>query len=171
MTQPQLAEIVAEIAHAGQHYGESDYIGHLRLVVGILQSAGVNDDVTLTAGWLHDCLEDTKVSMRVLQRMFGEEVADIVFRVTDSVGRNRRERWQQTSPKIFGHTKATSVKLADRICHFQTGLYGTGSKLDMYIKEHLAFKGALYDDTMVQHSTPIKRLWEELDDLYAQATN
>jgi (p)ppGpp synthase/HD superfamily hydrolase len=80
------------------------------------------DVIVQMAGWLHDVLEDTATSKTELVRNFGEEIADIVYRVTDEPGADRTERKRKTYRKIRGHYNATTVKLCDRIANVEASL-------------------------------------------------
>ena len=53
-------ESIAREAHAGQLYGDRDYIeAHVAPVVGIIARLGYGEDYQ-AVGWLHDVLEDNK---------------------------------------------------------------------------------------------------------------
>lgn len=124
-------------AHGDQKYGNRPYSFHIDDVVAVLLSfAGATADKhVLKAAYLHDVLEDTSVSIDELTDEFGAEVADLVWRVTDEPGRNRKERKVKTYPKIKGNRGATLIKMADRIANVHQG----GSLVSMYQKEHDEF--------------------------------
>ncbi len=58
-----LAQCIAEEAHRGQHRrdGVTPYIRHPARVANQLRITGESDEV-IAAGWLHDVIEDTKVT-------------------------------------------------------------------------------------------------------------
>jgi (p)ppGpp synthase/HD superfamily hydrolase len=96
------AKYYAELAHSGQTYNdEVPYSVHLGQVVDVLRRFGVSDDDIYCAAWLHDSIEDTRVSYNDIRDRFGEKVAELVFAVTNERGRNRKERNEKTYPKIF----------------------------------------------------------------------
>ncbi len=71
-------KFVAE-AHIG-HYRKGTnipYISHLMNVMKILCESGCDKDV-ITAGILHDVVEDTAVTIDQVERLFGKRVAAIV---------------------------------------------------------------------------------------------
>lgn len=78
------AEDYARIAHEGQErkYTGEPYWHHLQEVAGILRKYGASPDI-IAAGWLHDTIEDTKVSYQNLAIVFGHLIADHVISVTD----------------------------------------------------------------------------------------
>lgn len=118
------AKIYAGVAHQGQMYGEDPYTAHLDHVDEILTNYGfesylnINDDYyspIMIAGYLHDIIEDTKVTREDLEREFNSDVAELVWRVTDESGRNRKERKAKTMPKILGDPRSVIIKIADRL--------------------------------------------------------
>jgi (p)ppGpp synthase/HD superfamily hydrolase len=97
-------------AHGGQKYGDMPYIVHLAHVEEVLTRFGVKNETFIAAAWLHDVVEDTSVTVEEIQAMFGEEVADIIARVTSEPGVNRKERNAKTYPKIAANFMATILK-------------------------------------------------------------
>lgn len=108
------------------------------------------------AGQLHDIIEDAALSYNKIKKHFGEEIAEIVYCVTDELGRNRKEKKAKTLPKTAGNSDAIIVKLADRIANIEHG-----GKIDMYRKEYEEFKSLLHPK-----SNPIAQpMWDYLEDL------
>jgi guanosine-3',5'-bis(diphosphate) 3'-pyrophosphohydrolase len=152
------ARMVAIKAHSNQVYDDIfPYEKHLDDVVDILKRFGYSGKY-IVAGYLHDTIEDNGLSYNKIKKYFGFEVAEMVFCVTDELGRTRKEKKEKTLPKTASNPDAIIIKLADRIANIEHG-----GKLDMYKEEHNEFKGALY------HNTPkdAKRMWEYLDILIA----
>jgi (p)ppGpp synthase/HD superfamily hydrolase len=144
------ARMVAEKAHGEQPYDEIfPYTKHLDDVVDVLKRFGYSGKF-IVAGYLHDVIEDAGVSYNDIKSHFGIDVAEIVFCVTDELGRNRKERKEKTLPKIASNPDAIIVKLADRIANIEHG-----GKVGMYAKEHGDFKNHLYKpghcDEMWEH--------------------
>jgi guanosine-3',5'-bis(diphosphate) 3'-pyrophosphohydrolase len=146
MTQRELAIYYAGNFHGDQQYGEGPYIIHLTDVDGVLDEAGYSIyDVLRVAAWLHDVCEDCGVENFEIDKTFGPAVADLVWRVTNESGENRKERSAKTYPKIAGDQRAIALKLADRIANLRHGLKNHSRKGLMYVKEDPAFKAALMD--------------------------
>ena len=87
MEYPTLVERAARIAataHKEQVRKESNtpYIVHLCMVARIL-TVHKFSDVVVAAGFVHDVLEDTDVTLEELRSKLGDEVADIVSAVTN----------------------------------------------------------------------------------------
>lgn len=135
----------AAIAHGGQVYdNEMPYTFHLDEVVDVLYRFGIYDSLFICAGYLHDVIEDTRCSYSDVNERFGEDVAEIVYAVSNELGRNRAERSEKTYPKIMATPGAIVVKLADRIANVQHGLARNG-KHKMYKSEFQKFARSLYE--------------------------
>jgi (p)ppGpp synthase/HD superfamily hydrolase len=105
-----LAEAIATLAHAGQvDKAGVPYIEHPRAVAGILESTGHGPEV-LQAGWLHDVVEDTGVTLDDLRRAgFSETVVSAV----DAVTRRGGELYTDLIERAAAHPVGRVVKLAD----------------------------------------------------------
>lgn len=130
----------AEKAHLGQKRktGE-DYITHCIAVADILVSYGA-DDETLAAAYLHDVVEDTKVSLEEIDKKFGGEIAFLV----DGVTKPKKDmRWQTAFEKVRDYSKKDKrvllIKLADRIHNLETpiGIEGWKSKYRRTTKDYI----------------------------------
>lgn len=157
-----LINAVAEYArekHEGMKYDGKDFFDtHIRHVVDVLQQFNPTE-AEICAAYLHDSIEDTDATYEEIVLLFGEEIADIVTRVTDKPGKNRLEKHLNTYYILRRNTSAIKVKLADRLSNMSRSI-GL-SFADMYEKEYVAFKFALYDGNH-------KAMWVQLDDLYNQ---
>jgi (p)ppGpp synthase/HD superfamily hydrolase len=150
------ARMVGVKAHSNQSYDEIfPYEKHLDDVVDVLKRFGFSGKY-IVAGFLHDSIEDDGISYNDIKKHFGTEVAEMVYCVTDELGRNRREKKEKTLPKTASNPDAIILKLADRIANIEHG-----GKIDMYAKEYQEFKGALYLNT----PSDGKKMWEHLDTL------
>lgn len=80
----ELAKTVMEKAHRGQtrRDGETPYSVHPIKVVETLQYFKITDDDILSAGYLHDVLEDTDYSKDTIKEQFGERVLSLVEELT-----------------------------------------------------------------------------------------
>jgi (p)ppGpp synthase/HD superfamily hydrolase len=153
-------------AHSGQKYGTRDYSFHLEAVVKVARDFSLNENI-ISACWLHDTMEDCKVSYSEIKSICGEEVAEMVYCVTDELGRNRKERKEKTYPKIAANENALCVKLCDRIANLQQSILDKNTGLlSMYLKEHAEFKNKLYIDNPVPAP-----LWKKLEELIEEGKN
>lgn len=134
MTNKQRAMMVAEKAHANQTYDIYPYMYHIKQVVEIAEALGYDESIIIAAT-LHDVLEDTSLSYNDLKKTFGREVAEIVYAVTDELGRNRSERKAKTYPKIRANWKAAVVKICDRIANMEHSVWYNKELYAMYKNE------------------------------------
>ena len=129
------AYVVASKAHEGMvRFSGEPFINHPKEVARILASLGM-DAVTITAGLLHDVVEDSdgKVTLDDIVKIFGREIARIVDGVTKvssinpPVGMNDVKRKIETIQKMFlamaEDMRVIFVKLADRLHNMRTIQY------------------------------------------------
>jgi (p)ppGpp synthase/HD superfamily hydrolase len=148
------ARMVSIQAHGNQTYdGVFPYKKHLDDVVEVLKRFGFSGKY-IVAGYLHDIIEDTALSYNKVKKHFGYEVAEMVYCVTDELGRNREEKKIKTLPKTASNPDAIIIKLADRIANLEHG-----GKVDMYAKEFDQFKSFLFADS----PTEAADMWKELE--------
>lgn len=148
------ARMVAVIAHSNQRYDEIfPYEKHLDDVVDVLKRFGFSGKFII-AGYLHDTIEDDGLSYNDIKKHFGVEVAEMVYCVTDELGRTRKEKKIKTLPKTAGNPDAIVLKLGDRIANIEHG-----GKIGMYGEEYDEFKSALYLNTPKDGI----KMWEHLD--------
>jgi len=160
MTNKERALMVAEKAHNNQSYDIYPYMYHIRQVVKIAEDLGFDESIIL-ASCLHDTLEDTSLSYNDIKKAFGREVAEIVYCVTDELGRNRDEKKEKTYPKIKANWKATVVKICDRIANIKQSKDYNQKLFDMYKKEHEVFCSKLMSNEHPQEE--VSRAWKQLE--------
>lgn len=147
-----LARDTAVLAHGDQRYGEHPFVKHLDDVHDILleYAPGRVPEYVLAAAYLHDVLEDTKMTSFEIERHFGRGVLDIVKFCTDSPGKTRKERkaatysrWQflRSKDEPHGYDNHRAVKIADRIANVRCSA-GT-RRLAMYRREQPDFEKAI----------------------------
>lgn len=150
----------ARSAHEEQEYGGGSFHElHLARVVATLRRYGTDDPELLAAGWLHDVVEDTETTVDDLRAGFGDDVADLVWRLTDEPGANRKERQRNTHAKIREDARAVRVKLADRIANVESSFEQRSPLRGMYRKEYRRFRDDLW------RAGEYPEMWERLDAL------
>lgn len=163
MTNKERAFLVAEKAHANQSYDIYPYMYHVRKVAAVAQQLGYDESI-IVACILHDTLEDTSLSYNDLKSYFGTEVAEIVYAVTDELGRNRKERKSKTYPKIRANWKAAVVKVCDRIANVEhSSTHGNAKLFKMYEEEQGDFYNSVSCATHPQ--SEMEKAWLVLHDL------
>ncbi len=127
-------------------YGDASYTIHLAQVVDVayrfIHLIPVESRPYVIAScWLHDSIEDARMSYNDVKAVTNEKVAEIVRAVTNNGrGRNRKERMPDfIYIEIRDTDCATFVKFCDRIANIEYS-----GKTDMYEKEHPHFKNMLY---------------------------
>lgn len=145
--------------HDGQMYGDKPYTKHLMDALNVLSRFGyAGNSVLYAATALHDILEDTDATVFTLEDAdISRVVIKIVEAVTDPEGFDTRAERKAIAYReiAFAGRRATIVKLADRIANVEAG-----GKIDMYRKEHPAFRAALYNP---DHD--LDAMWDHLDGL------
>lgn len=127
-------------------YGDASYTIHLALVADVayrfIHLIPMKERANVIAAcWLHDTLEDHRISYNDMKRATNKTIAELAYAVTNEKGRNRAERANVNYYKGIRETEhATFVKLCDRIANIEYG-----GKSDMYAKENIHFKRELYD--------------------------
>lgn len=114
---------------------------------------------------LHDVLEDTDATYDEISEVFGFNIADDVFNVTDEDGINRKERKLKTYWKIRRSNVSRFAKMVDRLANVEQSVLGIEkdrSYLNMYMKEYYAFKCALWQGPLDDYNS----LWDMLDKLH-----
>jgi len=141
-TKVQEARIYAIKKHGSQEYGDGvPYFHHLDDTVDVLIEHGFVDEKYLIGGYLHDTIEDTEATYNKLKELFGVEVAEMVFSVTDPLGtyKNRKDKKRFVYSKIRKNVDGAVLKLADRIANVRRSVKMKSKQLKMYLKEHDSF--------------------------------
>lgn len=103
-------------AHEGQTRKTSGapYIGHPFHVAKILEDAGMPPEVVV-AGFLHDVVEDTDITIEVIRTEFGKKVADLVSYNTEEKEHSWEERKGHTITQLkTGTLHEKSLVVADK---------------------------------------------------------
>ena len=97
MNKLEKAEQFATKAHGNQTRKNSlePYIEHPKRVAMLLKEAGFPEEVVI-AGYLHDVVEDTPITIENIKKQFGESVAKIVAYHTEDKTKSWEERKQHT---------------------------------------------------------------------------
>ncbi len=119
----------AEKAHQGQlRYSGAPYFVHISAVGFTLAQMGL-DAKTISAGLLHDVVEDAKISEDEIEKEFGKEIRFLVDGVT-KLGKLKYhgiERHVESLRKLFVATakdlRVIIIKLADRLHNVSTLQY------------------------------------------------
>ena len=149
------ARLVAIKCHGNQTYdGVFPYEKHLDDVVDVLKRYNLVTPEMLCAAYLHDSIEDGSLSYNKIKTHFGFVVAEMVYSVTDEMGRNRAEKKRKTLPKTAQNPKGIKLKLGDRIANIEHG-----GKVGMYKSEFPEFKKWLF----IEDDREARLMWRDLE--------
>jgi len=119
----------AGMAHLGQKRMSGEpYFNHIFETAKILATLGM-DAETIAVGFLHDVLEDTKVTEEEMEKEFGKEITFLVKGVTKlgTLKYRGHERHVESLRKFFiamAHDlRVVIIKFADRLHNLQTLQY------------------------------------------------
>jgi len=162
----------SEQFHEGQQRASGEpYLSHPLEVAGLLVNFKM-DVTTVTAGLLHDVLEDTHATKSDLQREFGAEIADLVDGVT-KIGKlafsSREERQAENYRKMLvamaRDLRVLMIKLADRLHNMRTLDFLPPEKAKKIAQETLDIYAPL------AHRLGMAKVKAELEDLALRVLN
>ena len=153
-------------SHQGQQRASGEpYLSHPLAVANLLVDFKM-DVTTVTAGLLHDVLEDTTATKADLEREFGKEIAELVDGVT-KIGKlafsSREERQAENFRKMLvamaRDLRVLMIKLADRLHNMRTLHHLTGDRARKIGQETLDIYAPL------AHRLGMANVKAELEDL------
>jgi len=153
-------------SHQGQQRASGEpYLSHPLEVANLLVDFKM-DVTTVTAGLLHDVLEDTAATKADLEREFGGEIAELVDGVT-KIGKlafsSREERQAENFRKMLvamaRDLRVLMIKLADRLHNMRTLDYLPPDKAKKIAQETLDIYAPL------AHRLGMAKVKAELEDL------
>jgi GTP pyrophosphokinase len=156
----------SERSHQGQQRASGEpYLSHPLEVANLLVDFKM-DVTTVTAGLLHDVLEDTGATKAELEREFGKEIADLVDGVT-KIGKlafsSREERQAENFRKMLvamaRDLRVLMIKLADRLHNMRTLDYLATERARKIAQETLDIYAPL------AHRLGMAKVKAELEDL------
>lgn len=116
------AIIFATLKHKSQKRKGTDipYIVHPMEVMQILTACGCGEDV-ITAGILHDTLEDTDTTPEEIKENFGQKVLEIVQTESEDKSKTWKERKQHTIDDLKEAEEGTQIVcLADKLSNLRS---------------------------------------------------
>ncbi len=162
----QRGYVVSAKYHKGQvRMNGEPYLTHPLEVANILAELKL-DVVTVTAGLLHDVLEDTLISPEELRRQFGNEVYQLVDGVTKiaqvyltSRQQKQAENFRKMLLAMVSDIRVLFVKLADRLHNMRTLQYLPPERRERISLETLEIYAPL------AHRLGMAKIRGELEDL------
>jgi GTP pyrophosphokinase len=133
----------AKVHHGQVRLSGETYLSHPLEVANILTKMKM-DAISVTAGLLHDTIEDTDARLDDLERIFGKEVANIVNGVTKiskmsfpTSEERQAENMRKMILAMATDIRVIMVKLADRLHNMQTLGFQSPDKQELIAKETL----------------------------------
>lgn len=123
-------------AHGEQKYGVHPYVYHLDSVHDIIKKANLGEEYEIAA-YLHDVLEDTDITKKQLENIFGIHIAEMVFAVS-GFGNNRNEKHLDMKLKMEKYPASISLKMADRYANMNSSRINRPKLYSTYKKEHVS---------------------------------
>jgi (p)ppGpp synthase/HD superfamily hydrolase len=136
-------------AHFLKGYGNLPYQAHLFDVEYVIVKFGYGEETVegyenRIAARLHDIIEDSGYNYNDVKKIFGTNVAEMVYLCADYRGRNRKQRKPDAMyDEMRENPRAVIIKLADRIANVMYSIE-SGEMIDTYKKEHKHFRDILY---------------------------
>jgi (p)ppGpp synthase/HD superfamily hydrolase len=159
-------------AHASvnQTYDGKPYSVHLAMVFS--QAMKFIDCIpknrrkdVLNAVWLHDTIEDCRLTYNDIVKISNKEVAELVYALTNEKGKNRAERANQKYYKgIRDVEHATFIKLCDRLANVIYSKDTEFRMFDVYKNENEDFLKHLFETP--DKSLQYKELVQALKDVF-----
>ena len=142
MNTVERAKVFATAAHAAvgqtRKYTGEPYVVHPIEVASLVESVG-GTEAMVAAALLHDVLEDTGVTVDVLEEQFGSEVADLVLWLTDVSNPNDGNRSTRKAldrqHSAAAPAAAQTIKVADLISNTRSIVAHDPGFAKVYLEE------------------------------------
>jgi (p)ppGpp synthase/HD superfamily hydrolase len=151
--------------HAAAIYEGKPFYIHFEDLEKVLEDHGLSTEIRRIQANLHDIIEGGDTTYNDIKKLFGLEIAEVVYLCSDNKGRTREARknqefYDEMKSSSF-REQATLMKLVDRVANVRRSVkngHGMGEK---YKQEYAHFKTELYVSTDTESAS----LWKELDEL------
>ena len=148
-----------------QRYGNKPYSVHLDDVVANAQRylyyiKEEDKEMVIVSCYFHDLIEDTIVTFKMLVELYGYRTADLIFRVSNERGRDRKTVNFLTYPKIWEDDLAIFIKLMDRLANGRNSKETKHKQYAIYREEYPVFRYALKVRGLYPDA------WEEADNIF-----
>ena len=152
-TKLERAELLARKSHDGQFRrdGHTPYIDHPEQIVRILKNWGIKDEDILSAAWLHDTVEDTKLTCEDIEAQIGSIVAGYVWSLTKMkrIDKDYQKSEDEYISKIAtGPREIKLIKLADVIANLldMHNIPNLDYKFDKYLAKKITYIRAITEN-------------------------
>lgn len=167
--QEKIKWIISQHKITNHMYDKYSYEFHLGQVLDFaikfheLEKSVKPEDLTLAALG-HDLIEDTRTSYNDVKDFLGEDVAEIVYALTNEKGRTRKDR---ANKKYYDGIRACKgavfIKLCDRLANVEYTINSGNEKmLKVYREENPEFLTALGINSQYSYLKPMAHLLETM---------
>ena len=136
-------------------YTNEPYIVHPASVAKLVSDI-TDDEEMISAGWLHDVVEDTNITIEEIRKEFGNNIALLVSELTDiskPEDGNRKTRKQIDLEHIsIASLRAKTIKLADLIDNSHSIAENDAKFAKIYMKEKKALLGVLKEGNNILYA-------------------
>lgn len=138
-------------AHQGQlRYSGEPYISHPSWIAKVVAQLNIGQEA-IVASLLHDCVEDTKVTINDIAGQFGDEVALLVSGLTEVKSKTSGIKINQTSIETFrkfffssvNDVRVLIIRLVDKLHNSLTIQYLPKERQILYAKNIMQIYGPL----------------------------
>jgi GTP pyrophosphokinase len=138
-------------AHEGQlRYSGKPYISHPAWIAKIVAQLNIGQEAVLAA-MLHDCVEDTKITIDDIAKNFGDEVALLVSGLTEVKTKTKGIQVNQTNIEVFrkfffssvNDVRVLIIRLIDKLHNSLTIEYLPKERQIIYAKNIMQIYGPL----------------------------
>ena len=120
----------------------------------------------LNAVWLHDTIEDCRLTYNDVLKISNAKVADLVYALTNEKGKNRKERANSNYYKGIRDLKyAVFIKLCDRLANVLYSRATDSTLFYVYRNENDEFLKNLFEED--HHELRYKELVEALRNVFS----
>jgi guanosine-3',5'-bis(diphosphate) 3'-pyrophosphohydrolase len=145
------AKVFATAAHAAvkqmRKYTGDPYIVHPAEVAAIVDNVPGRTDEMVAAAWLHDTVEDTGVTIEIIETEFGSRVAELVGWLTDiskpEDGTRATRKAIDRAHSASAPGEAQTIKLADLLSNTRSITEYDPSFAKVYIQEKMLLLEAM----------------------------
>ena len=160
----------AQVAHHEQFrkYTNEPYVTHPIAVMGLVASVIPNDLEMLIAAILHDTVEDTDVTLKEIQFIWGSRVANMVEGLTDvskpEDGNRAKRKAIYRAHLATQSLEVFTIKLADIIDNTKTITAFDPDFAKIYMRE----KALLLDNILMDGNPILFKIASDITDHYFQ---
>ena len=132
----QKASTLSEEAHRNQYYSlESYFEAHiLKVVDKLIDTLGIADADTIIVAYLHDIVEDTKITLSDLAFVYGfnQDIIDAVDAITKRSDETRKQYLARCKANNIAH----KVKIADTLANLEASITSCDAwRVEKYSKQ------------------------------------